>query len=208
MAPAIDKRATFSRGDFLALRVLLWLILLGSLLAAVGLPALDRARGADVSWTVPSLGQGLSSPATPAQADNGITGFDFPETVVTFQQPPVSLWLITLLPGLLSAAAVAVGVVMMLRLLRNVQVGKPYSSSSVWSLRVMAVLLILAPVAIGIAGGIATQQVLEHLGEPWDSIEFDFGPTLPLWAAGLFAAALAEVFRQGAQLQSDVDGLV
>lgn len=198
---------TFDRWDFVVTRVLIVMITLGSLAITVIWPVIMWLRDEPLRWvvavdaTVGLPDELTTNPAATAQW-NG-------DALVTLTQASPGTWLATLLPGLITTAAIALVARQLLWLLRDIQSREPFAAASVRRLRIIALILLIAPMVILTANATAGAAVRSaaFTDAPF---AFTFSTTGILVAAGtgLMVAALAEAFARGAELRADVDGLV
>lgn len=201
MKDRIDRLLTFDRADFLGTRILLWLVLLGAPAVCVVLPALRWAAGEPLTWTV-----GVDQPQAPVAGGAEVLGSDL---AVSVPDADTGTWLATLLPGLVLSLAVAAGCWLLLRLLGRIQRGEPFVTASVWSLRGVAGLLIITPLPVAVASGLAGSRVAEAaLTDPHDGFVVDLAGVVVACLTGLLVGAVAEAFARGVQVQRDVEGLV
>lgn len=198
---------TFDRWDFVATRVLIMAITLGSLAITVIWPAILWLRGEPLQWVVAvDIATDLpdeASLATGASAQwNG-------EALVTLTQASASAWLATLLPGLITTAAIALVARQLLGLLRDIQSREPFAAASVRRLRVIALILLIAPMVTVTADALAGAAVRSaaFVDAPF-AFFISANGILVAIGAGLMVAAVAEAFARGAELRADVDGLV
>jgi hypothetical protein len=124
----------------------------------------------------------------------------------------VGLWLVTLLPALVLALAVSAVALCLLRTMRETYAGRPFSSSGVQRLRLVALVIAVAAVAAPALGSVSayaiTRRVLPDMAagplDQWDVV----GATVPWLVVSLLVLCVTEAFGIGARLAADVDGLV
>ena len=197
----LDRMLAFDRADFLITRIVLLLAVAGTALVQVVGPAIEWARGGPLTWTV-----------APLHADvplrEGVESLGA-EVVVSVPDATTESWIATLVPGVISTLAVAIGAWLVLRLMRRIQAGEPFVRASVWSLRGVAGLLVMVPLLMSVAVAVATRLVAEQaLPSVEDALAFDLSRALWTVLAGALVAAVAEAFARGVELQRDVEGLV
>ena len=198
---------TFDRWDFVATKVLITAITLGTLATAVMWPAISWLRNEPLRWVVAvdaaaGLPHDLSlAPAASAQR-NG-------EALVTLTEASTATWLAALLPGVITTAAVALVASQLLGLLRGIQSREPFATASVRRLRIIALILLIAPMltlsANALAGAVVRSAAF--VDAPFAFL-FTANGILIAAGAGLMVAALAEAFARGVELRADVEGLV
>lgn len=198
---------TFDRWDFVATRVLIAVITLGSLAITVVWPVILWLRGQPLQWvvavdTTAGLPNEVSLAAGASAQWNG-------EALVTLAQASASTWLATLLPGLITTAAIALVAGQLLGLLRDIQSREPFVAASVRRLRIIALILLVAPMVALTADAVAGAAVRSaaFVDAPFAFL-FTANGILIGAGTGLMVAALAEAFARGAELRADVDGLV
>lgn len=206
MSSTTRKRSllTFDRADFSATYALLGLIAIGTALVAVVWPLIDWWRGVPLSWLVATVDAGPAVAANPGAVAHWNDGVQ-----VTLDHASATARITAVLPGLLTTAAVLLVALQLLPLLRAIQTGEPFVAASVRRLRVIALVLAIAPVLTLVATAMAG-AVIRAEAIPSASFALEFSPSgiiVPL-ATGLMVAALAEAFSRGAQLRADTDGLV
>lgn len=203
----LGRILTFDRGDFIATKLLIIAITLGSLAITVIWPVISWLRGEPLRWVVgvdvaAGMPEELATTTNTAAQWNG-------EALVTLHQASATTWLATLLPGLIVTAAVALAAIQLLGLLRDIQAREPFAATSVRRLRIIALILIIAPMMVLTAGAIADATVrgAAFVDAPF-ALFFSANGILVAVGAGFMVAALAEAFARGAELRADVDGLV
>lgn len=205
----LDRIMTFDRWDFLLTKLLLIAVSAAITGTAVLFPALSWALGHDLIW---AGSIGLEQPVR----DQALIVHPGAEVewsgAATYRiaEATPSVWLATLLPGLVLAAATILLAWLLLRLLNQLQSEVPFIRASVWWLRAMAVVLIIAPWLHLMAGAVAN-GVVQHAALSGDSaLRLDIGIAGPLLltALGLLVAAIAEAFGRASRLQDEVEGLV
>ncbi|MFT4163644.1 MAG: DUF2975 domain-containing protein [Microlunatus sp.] len=198
---------TFDRADFIATRVLIIAIALGSLMITLIWPVISWLRGEPLHWVV-AVDVAAGMPDELTTTSNTVAQWNG-EVLVTLSQASATTWLATLLPGLVLTTAVALAAVQLLGLLRDIQAREPFAVASVRRLRILALILIIAPMLSLVADAIASATVRSaaFVDAPF-ALLFTANGILIAIGAGLMVAALAEAFARGAELRADVDGLV
>lgn len=190
-------RLRFSRLDELATVALLWLVV-GAASAYPLFVTFDWVLRRQVTLT-----------GVPVEVNKGAAGAG--EVVGGMTQAHVLVsgvsagHLALLLIGpVMAVTAAAWGALLVGRFLRDLAAGTPFHPANVTRLWVVALLLILVPVAAGLVYSIASAEIMDAAG----AFGFTFSFT-PAWlVAGLLVAAVAQAFAAGTRLQQDVDGLV
>jgi len=198
---------TFDRWDFIATRVLIAAITLGSLAITVIWPMTSWLRGEPLRWVV-AVDAAVSLPAELTTNPDAAAQWNG-EALVTLTEAPASTWLATLLPGVITTIAVALVAVQLLGLLRDIQSREPFAAASVRRLRVIALILLIAPMVTVTADALAGAAVRSaaFVDAPF-AFFISANGILVAIGAGLMVAAVAEAFARGAELRTDVDGLV
>lgn len=150
-------------------------------------------------------------PAVPAGPEYGIEGAR--DMTVIFHDPTTAQRFLLVLPALLGQAAAVVVMVNLLRIVRSLDAGDPFTPANVLRLRVIALTVLagtlLVPSADRIAEGFLRSQALgtDHWEISYVLIG-EGGISFTLVFVALLLLGLAEVFRRGAQMRNDVRGLV
>ncbi len=200
--PSLD----FDRWDYGATKALLVAGLVAIPLLVVGLPLLSWVNGDALVWTTLLDDRTV---VTGPEPRGGVEAVWDGSAVVTIASASTALRLLTLLPSLMVAAAVGVTTWSLLSLVRRIQRGESFTSTTVTRLRIVGFTLLLAPWLVQAFAGLADAAVLERAfgSQVPFSIMVD-GGSLVVSALGLAVGAMAEAFRQGVLLRDDVDGLV
>lgn len=198
---------TFDRADFIATKVLIMAIALGSLVITLIWPVISWLRGEPLRWVV-AVDVAAGMPDELTTTSNTVAQWNG-EVLVTLSQASTTTWLATLLPGLILTTAVALAAVQLLGLLRDIQAREPFVVASVRRLRILALILIVAPMLSVAADAISSAAVTSaaFVDAPFALLFTANEPFIAI-GAGLMVAALAEAFARGAELRADVDGLV
>lgn len=195
-----------SPSDFKILRILLPATAVGAPLLMIGGPLIAWLTGRSLSWTAPVSG---AERLRPAQVAGNLHPLEW-DGVATFTVPDPTTMdrLIALTPDAVLAAAIAIVVLLLHRLIDRIRAGDPFGSHGARSLRTMALTIfaaaVLWPMFDGTADQILANKVLDD--DHQVGLRLDF-PLLPL-AIALVVLALAHAFTVGARLRHDVDGLV
>ena len=198
---------TFDRSDFIATKVLIIAITLGSLAITVLWPVMSWLRGEPLRWVV-AVDASAGMPAEVTTTSNTVAQWNG-DVLVTLSQAPAITRLATLLPGLIATAAIAVTAVQLLGLLRDIQAREPFAAASIRRLRIITLVLMIAPMLALVAHALAEAAVrgAAFADAPF-ALFFSANGILVAAGAGLMVAAIAEAFARGAELRADVDGLV
>lgn len=193
------------RADFLAARVVtVAVVVLGPVLALWGRLS-DWVEGRPLTWTSWADQGPEYAGATPV---GGVTVQHSGELVWEQAGAGVGRWLVSLLPDLVTGAVIAVSALLVLRLIRQIESGVPFDTSSVWYVRVLGLMTfcygIFMPLLVLVVGVVLTFGVQD---EPAYGFQFDGSDFLPI-AVGLVLLVVAEVWRRGSQIADDLEGLV
>lgn len=214
-APTRRSRLRWSRTDSVAMRfvLVLGMVLVG---ATMALSLLWITTGLSVGGVGQTdrvtVHQPIDAPGTVPDVDLSVDEVTIAaESTMTlvFEDPSALERLMLVLPALLVQAAALVVLSLVLRVGR----GDPFVPANVRRVHTIAftviVASILVPAARGLAGLFLQDGVVPAEGMVLASFEITLGsaPLLGL-LVGLMLAALAEVFRRGARMRDDVDGLV
>lgn len=195
----------FTRFDYLGTRVLL----VGLMLAVPlnWLAALWPWLSGDA--LIRTLGVDGSAPVTDPAPVAGVEAEWAGSVDVTLPDATTSQWLHHLAPDLVLGIAMLLVLVPLWRLIGAVQRGEAFETRSVTRLRVVALTVMLAPWALlvsrAVAEGYLRSQAFEQELTVWLPVS---GTTITVSVVGLVIAAVAEAFRRGLRLESDVEGLV
>jgi hypothetical protein len=142
----------------------------------------------------------------PLEVDPSVGGGRQATTVLT--DPTTGQHLLALAPHLLGVAAVTVAALLLLGVARALRHGDPFTPSSARRLTALGFLVLVA----GLLGP-AVAELLRLLllwSTPAAAQGWTFSAELSLWPvlAGMLVLFVAEVFRRGAALRADVEGLV
>lgn len=194
-------RLAFTKSDRIGLTALLFLVNGSAIVGWVVGPILSWLKG-DPLWT-----PFISKVTVPALDAAGV-----PYSAATYDirvaSPTAGQRIFGLVAGLLWAAVLIAGSLIVARLMRSIAEGNAFDRANVGRLRWLAALLIGAvPVAYVVdlfaRGALVTGAELGGL-PPTASISI---PWLPI-VAGMVVALIAQAFVAGSALRDDVDGLV
>jgi hypothetical protein len=137
-----------------------------------------------------------------------------PEVVVAFHDPTALERFLLAAPGLLGIAAVLVVLFMVLRLVQSLDRGEPFVAANVRRVYAIACTVLVGSLVVPVVGAVC-DSVLRSRALGADGLVLttglfggEGGISLALVLTGFLLAALAEVFRRGARLRADVEGLV
>ena len=200
-----NPRKPVSRMDLLAAKIV-------ALIMAVGAPLLilqNRIR----AWAV---GEPLTWHSNSSQGPT----FDKAETLTNvsvhysgeliWQQShaDVQLWLVALIPDVLTAGICATIGALVFRLLRRVEKGRPFLGASVTHVRTIGILTlcygVIMPLVIIAVGTVLTFQAQ---AEPAYGFHIDAKFFIAA-AAGIVILVLSEAWRHGQRMDDDLTGLV
>lgn len=194
-------RWAFTRADRIGLTAVLFVVNGFAIFGWVIAPILDWLRG-DPVWT-----PFISRVTVPALDGAGVA-YSVATYDIRVVGPTTGQRLFGLAAGVLWAALLVAGSLIVARLMRSIAEGNAFDRSNIARLRWLAVLLLGGvPVAFVVdlfaRGALITGTELGGL-PPTASISI---PWLPI-VAGLVVALIAQAFLAGAALRDDVDGLV
>lgn len=204
-----NKILSFDRWDWLLTKGFIALVALLVPLFTVLLPTLMWIQDEPLEWTGPT-GQNDVIRSAEGIAQDGVVAHWTDEAAVTIANAPADVWAASLLPGVVLSLATLSICWFLYRLITQIQSEKEFTRVSVWSLRGIALSLILGAAVFTVVTGIADDIVMSRAVDATD------GPLITIGIAGpiivsvcaLVIAAIAEAFAHGANLQDDVEGLV
>lgn len=207
MRTAKERRQWWSvgRSDFLIARVVtIAVVVLGPLFALWGRLS-DWVAGRPLTWiSWEDRGPEFAGSST----DAGVRAHHSGELVWEQTGAGVGRWFVSLLPDLVTGAVIAVSALLVLRLIKRIESGEPFDTSSVWYVRVLGLMTfcygMFMPLLVLIIGVVLTFGVQD---EPAYGFQFDGSDFLPI-AVGLVLLVVAEVWRRGKEIADDVEGLV
>lgn len=196
-------------------RTLAWLGVLLAMVAAVatvfGIGYVLAGLGTETVHVQPQLTDasraqvGLSG--LPARAS--ATPVD--DTVdLALSDSPSALVLGVRAPTLLGALGVAVGALLLRRIVSGIGRGRPFERAAVRAVGWLAVVVVVVGVAVPVLDDLATVVALDRAGLVEPGSPFIAGvsvPFLPILVS-LLALCLAEAWRRGAAMSDDLEGLV
>lgn len=185
---------TFDRLDRIGLDLVLGALWVASAVTLVGGPLRRWITGDPVVVDVDARSAGLGSAVDGARVPLEVADAD---TVVR---------LVGLVPVVLAVVALGIGVVLLASVVSRITKGDAFRRSNITRLRLLAGLLIVAPVIVAYADLAASAVAVERLDLPGGAA----GATFTLWGfvAGLATAAAAQAFAAGTSLREDTEGLV
>ncbi|HYN65438.1 MAG TPA: DUF2975 domain-containing protein [Ornithinibacter sp.] len=191
----------FDRSDRWGLIALLGLFAIVTVVSGVVHPVLRWVEGAPVPTEVfsPVVVPGLDA----AGVEHGLGTYDLLVPVAGVGQRILSI-----VPGALVAGGVLLGCWLLLRVMRSIAGGDPFTPANVTRLRGLAGLLVFGSTVVFFLEMAVTGALLGTLDlgalEPGFRLDFPWWPLL----SGMVVALLAEAFKAGSRLRDDVDGLV
>lgn len=196
---------TVGRMDFLTARVVtVAVVVLGPVLALWRRVA-DWVAGQPLTWV---SWEDRGPAYAGADPHDGVTVQHSGELVWEQTGAGVGRWLVSLLPDLVTGAVIAVSALLVLRLIKRIESGEPFDTSSVWYVRILGLLTfcygLFMPLLVLTVGVVLTFGVQDP---PSYGFQFDGSDFLPI-AVGLVLLVVAEVWRRGREIADDVDGLV
>ena len=198
-APGLNKTQLFLlRGS------LRCMIVFGGLWFMV--PLLSWSNGEGVDWS----GQADQSSTAPGlHTANGANAYWEGAVHVTIGDPSTSLRLLTWVPAAIVAVAVIVTGFQLLRIMYETQAGRPFFDSSARRLRLVSLVIGVAAVASPLAWSAANRRVIEAATTRGQVDSHVHLATMATWlVVALVVRVIAEAFRIGTRLQTDVEGLV
>jgi len=126
---------------------------------------------------------------------------------VVLTDPSATHQLLALVPSVVALVLALVGARLLLRVVRALGDGDPFTPDNARRLRLIALLLAVGGPLVQVVGDVTRNALLSQVAVAADlPTEFN----LSLWplAAGLLVAFVAEVFARGSALRAEVEGLV
>lgn len=204
-APGRLERALntpMSRGDHVALRILLVLTAMGAAIAIVA----SLWPSTTIQFTADSADPGPRLPTTGTAANASASYSD--QIVWTITDPSLAQRLLVALPTILGAAAILAGVALLIGITASIRRERAFTRTTASRVRWLALLVLLAgllqpfvKVAVSFA---LVAQVQDQPSVLFTFNLADFAPVL----VGMLLLALGEVFSRGIVLADDVEGLV
>lgn len=203
---AAERTGVLDRADQRLMRVMVHLVAAATALAYVIGPLWAWVTGSPISRVI-QLREGLGADGLRPGARVGAV-----QGEVELAQPSAAVRLTDLAPGILLAGGVALATWAVLRTLRSFAQGRTFTDAVVTGLRVLGMLLIFLPIAVGLANGIADAVFADSALQPVDGVDlslaFDLGPLPITLAGGLFVLALGQAFARGRAMEHELEGLV
>lgn len=201
IAKAIE--APLSRADYVFVHVLLWVVVAGAAIAAIG--NLWPTRTIDFL-----VGTGDPGPArtVAGQASNATARYNA-EVLWTITDPSLGQRLLVALPGLWGAALVIVIALLLRSVVTRIRNGGAFTTATTNRVRAIALVLIFGGILYAAILAVTQFALVAGLQDEV-SVAFTIDPIAALapFVAGFVLLVLVEVFRRGIQLSEDVEGLV
>jgi hypothetical protein len=191
----------FDRSDYIGAKIILGIVLVGSVVFGLIGPILDAVSKAPLPVTYTSkVTSGIPLP-------RGST-LDGPATVqVLLTDATFGERLTQAVPGFMFAGLTIAIALLLFQLLRSTQAGEPFTRRNVLRINVIALIVGIGGMLVQFAGGVADNAIQTYGRLPLsDTLTFTF--TLMPLAVMMVIAFVAEAFRRGVVLREDVDGLV
>ncbi|WP_424863595.1 DUF2975 domain-containing protein [Streptomyces sp. MMS24-I29] len=203
----VGTKSWWSRGDQRALELgcalALGLVgLFGALLPLLGVVGvLDPITNRDVRLE----GRAPAPHVTPGGDGPSVIGTDQAELV--FAHPAFGQRLLLALPEIVGSVLLIVILGLLLRMARSLRGGEEFTTRNVRRLHAIAVTVFLMSVLAPLLDAVTTGLLLRGTGSE-DLVPFSVTYSFPYLLLALLIAAVAEVFRRGARLRADTEGLV
>lgn len=178
-------------------------------LFAIVWPIVSWVRGEPLVVWFDGAAEGAAEGMVPGAAP-GVTVTHGSRVFAEFAEASPGLWLASLVPPALFVIFLVFVLWLLWRLLDDVGDAHPFTMANVARMRGIAIVMMGGSVVLLFARGLANGYLASHAFVD-ESVLFayDFEPSsLLLPGVGLLIAALAEAFKRGIQLESDVEGLV
>ena len=185
----------WSRIDQLSFEGLLWALpALGTLAMVVQVVGAVRGDEVEVSGPLPDalLPDGVRGPLTGS---------------VVLPDPTASQQVLSMLPSFIGLAMVVVAAWLLLRVARSARNGEPFTVANARRLTGLSILVMVGGMMLQVVDNWTRSDLLASVPAfDRDGMSFE----LSLWPllVGFLVAFFAEVFRRGAALREDVEGLV
>jgi hypothetical protein len=194
--------SAFTRGDYISTKIILGIVLAGSVLFGLIGPILDAVNNAPLPVTYTNkVTSGIPLP-------RGAT-LDGPATVqVLLTDATFGERLAQAIPAFLGAGLAIAIALLLFGLLRSTQAGEPFTRRNVLRINIIALTVGVGGMLVQLAGGVADNaiQTTGRLPDAAFSLQMTFTP-LPL-AVMMVIALVGEAFRRGVVLREDTEGLV
>jgi Protein of unknown function (DUF2975) len=191
----------FDRSDYIGAKIILGIVLVGSVLFGLIGPILNTVNNAPLPVTYTSkVTSGIPLP-------HGAT-LDGPATVqVLLTDATVGERLTQAIPAFMVAGLTIAIALLLFQLLRSTQAGEPFTRRNVLRINIIALIIGLGGMLVQLAGGIA-DNAIQTTGRLTSPGTFTFSFTLLPLAIMMVIALVGEAFRRGVVLRDDVEGLV
>ena len=202
----LDRLLRFDRSDFGISFVVIAFLAAAVPVYTLVMPLATWARGTGLVGEIDLSGQRLGETQTAPGAEVLSAGVGR----ARFETLDTQTFLAYLAPGLVLTVATLLVACLLWHLLRSIQSGDPFITASVWRLRGIAGVLLLAPPLHAVASAFSLGSLTHAaLVDSPPGLLFLLSPApLMVMGVGLLLAALAEAFRRGTDLERDVEGLV
>ena len=195
----------WTRSDYVISRVVLIAIAIAVPVASVGVVLWDWARGNPMTAPV-RVDDTAPLPESLLTARSGAR-LEWDGTALAhLADPGTGVRVSALLAALVVAAVAVLSCLVLLRLLRQAQAGEPFGPGVQRGLRMLALLMLAAGLLWPTLSAFAAAEVIRAATDASvsPSLEINF-----IWVGvALLLLFLAEVFRIGARMADDVEGLV
>ena len=203
-----NQSRPWGRSDQIAGEVMLWLFVVvgAALVPVVAVRAFLASR-----LEVPVELDGAPSAVPPGEQEGRFRLGSVEEAVLVVTDPTTGDRLADAAPAMVLFASMALAAWLLLRVLRTLRTGEPFSRTNLRRVRGLAVTLFAAAyvwAAVGAIGRWHFADAAEAAVGPGVSIDRWIG--VPVWplVTALVLGAVGEFLRRGAALREDVDGLV
>ena len=195
----------FSRSDFQLTRIIAVLVTLATFAMAVVGPIVSWAVGEPLVAQVDHLRETAATGGKP-----GVTLTHASGLTATFADAGASLWLASILPGVLFFAILLVVVWLLWGLLGDIEHGEPFMPANVRRMRGIALAIVAGAFVLFLASGVANGYLTQHAlkGTTPFFVNTTTTSDLLLPGAGFLIAALAEAFKRGVELEGETEGLI
>ncbi|RKS04581.1 DUF2975 family protein [Nocardiopsis sp. Huas11] len=177
-------------------------------------PLLPAAGGGPMNTVTVARPEGVPGPRIDAATSGqDVTVADTGRMVIEFHDPTALERFLLTAPGLLATVATLLVMVMVYGMIRSLGRGEPFVTANVRRVYVIALTVLIGSMVVPMVAAVCENALRSRALES-DEVAFYFvvfgedGISLALVLTGFLLAALAEVFRRGARLRADVDGLV
>ena len=191
----------FDRSDYLGAKIILGLVLVGSVLFGLIHPILDAVNRAPlrVNYTSSVTGIPLPRDATP----------DGPATVqMLLTDATLGERLTQAIPLFIGAGLTIAIALLLFQLLRSTQAGEPFTRRNVLRINIIALTVGVGGMLVQLAGAFADNAIYTTGRLPDAAFSFDLTFTPMPLAVMMVIALVGEAFRRGVALREDTEGLV